>query len=93
MGLRVNTPCVRTLVTVRRVQRHSLTQKTLRTSIRIQKKILKGAVLSVIPSGLDDVLIHHAPLTTDEAVHFIVDQATISTLSGILALILVLAKD
>jgi len=83
----------RVRVVVRKVQRHPLTQKTLRTSIRIQKKVLKGAVISVIPSGIDDVLIHHAPLTTNEAVHFIIDQATISALSGIMALILILAKE
>jgi len=93
-------PCVlprgtatRVRVVVRKVQRHPLTQKTLRTSIRIQKKIIRGAVLSVIPSGIDDVVLHHAQLTTNEALQLLVDQATISALSGVLALILVLAKD
>jgi hypothetical protein len=93
-------PCVlprgtaaRVRVVVRKVRRHPLTQKTLRTSIRIQKKVLRGAVLSVIPSGIDDVVLHHAQLTTNEALQLLVDQATISALSGLMALILVLAKD
>jgi hypothetical protein len=80
-------------VALRKVQRHPLMQKTLRTSFRIQKKIIRGATLSVIPSGIDDVVFHHAPLTIDEAVHLMVDQAAIGTLTGVIALLLVLAKE
>ena len=85
--------CTQVRVAVRRVRRHPLTQKTLRTGVRIQKKIIRGAVLSVIPSGIDDVVIHHAQLTTNEALQFLVDQATITALSGVLAIILTLAKE
>ena len=89
----MNKTCTQIRVAVRRVKRHPLTQKTVRTGIRIQKKVLRGAVLSVIPSGIDDVVLHHAQLTTNEALQLLVDQATISALSGILALILVLSKE
>ena len=83
----------RARVTVRKVQRHPLTRKTLRAGLRIQKQVVKGATLSVLPSGIDDVVFHHAHLTTDEAIHLLIDQAAISTMTGIIALILVLSKD
>ena len=85
-------PCKVVRVAVRRVQRHPLTQKTLRTGVRIQKHIVRGATLGVIPSGIDDVVFHHAHLTMYEAVQIIVDQATISAMSGIIAVILALSK-
>lgn len=90
----MNRTCtVRALMTLRRVQRHPLTQKTLRTGARIQKKFIRGATLGVLPSGIDDVMFHHAHLTIDEAMHIVLDQATISTMSGIIALLLVISKD
>ena len=89
----MNKPCVRTLVAVRKVQRHPLTQKTLRTGIRLQKHIVRGATLGVIPSGLNDVVFHHAQLNIDEAIHLVIDQASISSMSAILAIILLASRS
>ena len=89
----MNKPCVRTLVAVRRVQRHPLTQKTLRATIKIQKQVVRGATLGVIPSGLNDVMFHHAQLNMDEALHLVIDQASISSMSAILAIILLAARS
>ena len=89
----MNKPCVRTLVAVRRVQRHPLTQKTLRTGIRLQKHSVRGATLGVIPSGLNDVVFHHAQLSLDEAIHIVIDQASVSSMSAILAIILLASRS
>ena len=89
----MNKPCVRTLVAVRRVQRHPLTQKTLRTGIRLQKHIVRGATLGVLPSGINDLVFHHAQLNIDEAIHLVIDQASISSMSAILAIILLAARS
>ena len=90
----MNRTCTaRALVTLRRVQRHPLTQKTLRTGARIQKKFIRGATLGVLPSGIDDVMFHHAHLNIDEAMHIVLDQATISAMSGIIALLIIISKD
>ena len=83
----------RVRVAVRKVQRHPLTQKTLRTGIRLQKHIVRGATLGVIPSGLNDVVFHHAQLNIDEAIHLVIDQASISSMSAILAIILLAARS
>jgi len=89
----MNKPCVRTLVAVRRVQRHPLTQKTLRATVKIHKQVVRGATLGVIPSGLNDVVFHHAQLNMDEAIHIIIDQASVSSMSAIIALILLAARS
>ena len=89
----MNKPCVRTLVAVRKVQRHPLTQKTLRTGIRLQKHIVRGATLGVLPSGINDLVFHHAQLSLDEAIHLVIDQASISSMSAILAIILLAARS
>lgn len=83
----------RALVAIRRVQRHPMTQKTLRTGARIHKQIVRGATLGVLPSGIDDLVFHHAQLNMDEAIHIVVDQAAISSMASIIALILVLSKE
>ena len=82
-------PCVRAQVTLRRIQRHPFT----RNSLRIQKSMLKGVTFGVLPSGLNDVVFHHAPLTIDEAMHVIIDQASISSFSMILAIAIVASRS
>ena len=89
----MNKPCVRTLVAVRKVQRHPLTQKTLRTGIRLQKHIVRGATLGVLPSGINDLVFHHAQLSLDEAIHIVIDQASVSSMSAILTIILLAARS
>ena len=89
----MNKPCVRTLVAVRKVQRHPLTKKTLRASVKIQKHVVRGATLGVIPSGINDLVFHHAQLSLDEAIHIVIDQASISSMSAILAIILLASRS
>ena len=89
----MNKPCVRTLVAVRKVQRHPLTKKTLRASVKIQKHIVRGATLGVLPSGINDLVFHHAQLSLDEAIHIVIDQASISSMSAILAIILLASRS
>ena len=93
VGPKMNKPCTHIRVTVRKVQRHPLTQKTLRATIKIQKHVIRGATLGVIPSGLNDVVFHHAQLNIDEAIHLVIDQASISSMSAIVAIILLAARS
>jgi hypothetical protein len=60
----------RALVVVRRVQRHPLTHRTLKT---VQKNVTFG----IIPTGLNDFAFHNAHVSFDEAAHLITDQTTI----------------
>ena len=83
----------RVRVAVRKVQRHPLTKKTLRATFKIQKHVVRGATLGVLPSGINDLVFHHAQLNIDEAIHLVIDQASISSMSAILAIILLAARS
>ena len=78
---------------VRKVQRHPLTKKTLRASVKIHKHVVRGATLGVIPSGINDLVFHHAQLSLDEAIHIVIDQASVSSMSAILAIILLASRS
>ena len=72
-------PCLKAHVALRRVQRHPVTKNAL----RIQKYMGRGMTFGVIPSGLNDIVFHHAPLTIDEAMHIIIDQVSTSAILAI----------
>jgi hypothetical protein len=85
-------PCIHVRITVRRVQRHPITQRTIRSGILIKKHVVRGATLGLIPDALNDFAFHHAPVTIDEAVHIIQDQVTISSLSAMMAIVLMATR-
>ena len=72
-------PCLKAHVALRRVQRHPVTKN----AFRIQKYMGRGMTFGVIPSGLNDIVFHHAPLTIDEAMHIIIDQVSTSAILAI----------
>lgn len=88
----MNKPCVQVRVVVRRVQRHPITQRTFRSGILIKKHVVRGATLGLIPDALNDFAFHHAPLTVDEAVHILQDQVAISSLSAMMAIVLMASR-
>ena len=85
-------PCTHVRITVRRVQRHPITQRTIRSGNLIKKHVVRGATLGLIPDALNDFAFHHAPVTFDEAFHILQDQVAISSLSGIMAIVLIATK-
>jgi hypothetical protein len=88
----MNKPCVQVRVVVRRVQRHPITQRTFRSGNLIKKHVVRGATLGLIPDALNDFAFHHAPLTVNEAVHILQDQVTISSLSAMMAIVLMASR-
>ena len=85
-------PCTHVRVVVRRVQRHPITQRTIRSGNLIKKHVVRGATLGLIPDALNDFAFHHAPLTVNEAVHILQDQVTISSLSAVLAIVMMASR-
>jgi hypothetical protein len=82
-------PCTHIRIGVRRVQRHPITQ---RTGNLIKKHVVRGATLGLLPDALNDFAFHHAPLTVNEAVHILQDQVAISSLSAMMAIVLMTAR-
>ena len=85
-------PCVQVRVAVRRVSRHPLTQRTFRTGVLLRKHVVRGATLGLVPDAVNDVAFHHAQLNLDEIIHIVQDTATISSMTAVLAALMVVTK-
>lgn len=85
-------PCVHVRVAVRRVARHPITQKTIRTGVLLRRHVVRGATLGLVPDAVNDVAFHHAQLNLDEVMHVVQDTATISSMTAVLATLMVVSK-
>ena len=88
----MNKPCVQTRVVLRRVSRHPAVRQTIRTGSRLQKHVVRGATLGLVPDAVNDIAFHHAQLNMTEVVHVFQDTIAISTMNTVLATMLVLSK-
>jgi hypothetical protein len=82
----------RTCITVRRVGRHPVIQRSVRSGALLKKHVVRATTLSMIPSTVNDVVFHHAQLNLDEVVHSATDSLTIGTINALMALISVATK-
>jgi hypothetical protein len=84
--------CVQVRIGVRRVMRHPISQKTLRSGVLLRKHVVRGATLSLVPDAVNDVAFHHAQLNLDELIHVIQDTASISSMTAVLAATLIILR-
>jgi hypothetical protein len=82
----------RTCVTVRRVSRHPVVTRTIRSGSLLRKHVIRGATLSLVPDTVNDVIFHHAQLNIQEMIHATQDSVTIGTINGLVALVTILSK-
>jgi hypothetical protein len=84
--------CTHVRITVRRVTRHPLTKKTLRSGTLLQKHFIRGATFGIVPSAVNDVVFHHAPLNIGEVIHVTQDVVTVSTMNVLASAIIIATK-
>ena len=85
--------CVTVRVTVRRVQRHPITQRTVRSTTLLKKHVVRGVTLSLVPDALNDFAIHHAQVNLAEITHLVLDQVAISGMSAAMAIAMLALRD
>jgi ribosomal protein L31E len=85
--------CVHVRIAIRRVQRHPVSRRAIRSGTLIRKHVVRGATLGLVPDALNDFAFHHAQVTVDEAIHLVLDQAAISSLTAVLAIALTMASQ
>lgn len=85
--------CRRVRVAVHRVSRHPIARRTLRSGALLRRHVFRGATLGIVPDAMNDMAFHHAKLSIEEIVHIFQDTATISTMTAILAALLVIGKQ
>lgn len=78
--------CVTIRVTIRRVSRHPLTRKTIRSGSLLRKHVVRSATLGLLPSTLNDVVIHHAPLSLGEILHVTQDTVVVAGINALTAI-------
>jgi len=78
---------MRTCVRFRRVGRHPVIQRSIRSSALLKKHVIRATAFSIVPGALNDVVFHHAPLTLQEVVHSASDSVTVTTISAVVSLI------
>jgi len=88
----MNKPCVQTRLMIRRIERHPIVRQTFRSGSRIQKHLVRGATLGLVPDAVNDIAFHHAQLNVNEVVHVFQDTIAISTMNTVLATMLVMSK-
>jgi hypothetical protein len=86
-------PCVHVRITVRRVVRHPVVQRSLRSGALMQKHVIRNATLGLVPDAVNDVAFHHAHIDFYEVMHVVQDTASISTMTLVVsALTLAVAR-
>jgi hypothetical protein len=85
--------CVTVRVTVRRVQRHPITKRTVRSTTLLKKHVVRGVTLSLVPDALNDFAIHHAQVSLAEITHLVLDQVAISGMSAAMAIAMLALKE
>lgn len=85
--------CITVRISVRRVQRHPITQRTVRSTTLLKKHVVRGATLSLVPDALNDFAIHHAQVNLAEITHLVLDQAAISGMSAAMAIAMLALRD
>lgn len=84
--------CVTIRCTIRKVVRHPLTRKTIRSGALLRKHVVRGATLGLLPSTVNDVMIHHAQLNLGEILHVTQDTMTVAGINAVVAIASTLAK-
>lgn len=85
--------CVTVRVTVRRVQRHPITKRTMRSTTLLKKHVVRGVTLSLVPDALNDFAIHHAQVSLTEITHLVLDQVAISGMSAAMAIAMLALRE
>ena len=73
---------------MRRVTQHPL----VRSGKFLQKHVVRGATLSLVPGAVNDVAFHHAQISLDEMFHVVQDTTSIGVMTLALALALAATK-
>ena len=76
--------CVKIRTTVRKISRHPV----VRSGRLLQKHVVRGATLSLVPDAVNDLAFHHAQLNADEVVHILQDTTSITSMTFLLAVVL-----
>ena len=71
-----------TTICLKKASRRPEMRRLVRSSALIKKHMVRTAALSLFPSEVNDVLIHHAKFNLDQIIHVASDTASVSAMSA-----------
>jgi hypothetical protein len=69
-----------------------MVRRAVISSMVLRKTFVRNTVISIVPSTINDVVIHHAQASPTELLHVTIDSMTVNTLSSVASLLLAAAK-
>lgn len=81
-----------TSICLKRVSRRPEMRRLVRSSALLRKHMVRTAALSLVPSEVNDVFIHHAKLNLDQIIHVASDTASVSAMSAAMTILLTTIK-
>ena len=58
----------------------------------LRKHVVRSATLGILPSTVNDVIIHHAPLNLGEIIHVTQDTVVVAGLNALTSVVLTATK-
>ena len=81
-----------TTIYIKRVSRRPEMRRLVRSSTLLRKHMFRTAALSLVPSEVNDVVIHHAKMNMDQIIHVASDTASVSAMSAAITIFFVTIK-
>ena len=81
-----------TSICLKKASRRPDVRRLMRSSTLLRKHMVRTAALSLFPSEVNDVIIHHAKMNLDQIIHVASDSATVSAMSAAMTIFLTTIK-
>ena len=81
-----------TSICLKKASRRPDVQRLVRSSILLRKHMVRTAAFSLVPSEVNDVLIHHAQMNLDQIIHVASDSASVSALGAAMTILIITLK-
>lgn len=81
-----------TTICLKKASRRPEVRRMMRSSTLLRKHMVRTAALSLFPSEVNDVVIHHAKMNLDQIIHVASDSASVSALSAAMTILFTTIK-
>ena len=81
-----------TSICLKKASRRPDVRRLMRSSTLLRKHMVRSAAFSLVPSEVNDVIIHHAKMNLDQFIHVASDSATVSAMSAAMAVLITTLK-
>jgi len=81
-----------TSICLKKASRRPDVQRLVRSSTLLRKHMVRTAAFSLVPSEVNDVLIHHAQMNLDQIIHVASDSASVSALGAAMTILIITLK-